>query len=100
MTRLAVREQQVVAKRASYIGTKAFSYRILVRFNPVRGFGGSAFTDSIMLEYDPWVEVTGDDLFRLLVREMVHDWAVMQSSGIRRLADESTWYLPLYLEIS
>lgn len=54
-------------------------YRIFVRnAAPAKGYGGSAFLRSYMLEYDETIDnVTEDDLCRLLTHEMVHNWPHM-----------------------
>jgi hypothetical protein len=66
------------------------SYRIFVRFNPYRGFGGNGYLRSFVLEYDPYVVIDEDYLLYTLAHEMVHNWPLIQESEDDSV--EGAWY--------
>ncbi|CAJ0548353.1 Ff.00g019660.m01.CDS01 [Fusarium sp. VM40] len=65
-------------------------YRIFVRNTlPAKGFGGTEFTRSYMMEYDDQIdERTETDLTLLLTHEMVHNWPSMGKAADEEGADE------------
>lgn len=82
---------ELFEKMALFFEDTKDSYRIFLRFNPYRGFGGSGFLWSFVLEYDPYLIIDEDYLLYLLVHEMVHNWPIMEQepeSG----SEEGAWY--------
>lgn len=64
-------------------------YRIVIR-KSLRGFGGTAFERSFILEYDEAIMRTLDneDLFHLVAHEMVHNWPLLESAQ----ENAGAWY--------
>jgi len=77
---------------ASFFGDNELSYRIVIRFNPVRGFGGTAFTRSFILEYDAIIEVEDGEMLSTLAHEMVHNWPRMEGGSGAHAEGESAWF--------
>ena len=72
-------------------------YRVFVRnASPARGFGGTAFVRSYMLEYDAAItSVSEDEIFLLLAHEMVHNWPLLgkkADAGGSAEDIENNWY--------
>jgi hypothetical protein len=78
-------------RMASFFKDTQRSYRIFIRFNPYRGFGGNGFVRSFVLEYDPYVTIDPDDLLYLLAHEMVHNWPLMEQES-KGDSEEGAWY--------
>jgi len=75
--------------------SKENPYRIFIRRSmPARGFGGSAFQRSYVLEYDTYIdEVSEAELLFLLVHEMVHNWLLMDNETNSPGGDDNAWYI-------
>jgi len=70
---IAKEVESVLTKMALFFEDTELSYRVVVRFNPVHGFGGDAFLRSFILEYDPFIELADGEMLSLLLHEMVHN---------------------------
>ena len=79
-------------KMAPFFKDTKDSYRVFLRFNPYRGFGGSGFLRSFVLEYDPYLIIDEDDLLCLLTHEMVHNWPLMEQES-EGDSEEGAWYV-------
>jgi predicted metalloprotease with PDZ domain len=89
---IAKEVESAFTKMAQFFEDTELSYRVFVRFNPERGFGGGAFLRSFILEYDPFVELADGEMLSLLVHDMVHNWPHIEGSAHKITQDESTWY--------
>lgn len=79
------------AKMAQFFKDTEESYRIFVRFNPYRGFGGNGFLRSFVLEYDPYQTIEEDVLLYIFAHEMVHNWPLMEQEA-EGDSEEGAWY--------
>jgi hypothetical protein len=82
--------EKIFGKMAPLFEDTEDSYRIFVRFNPYRGFGGNGYLRSFVLEYDPYVVIDEDYLLYTLAHEMVHNWILIQESEDDSV--EGAWY--------
>lgn len=82
--------EKIFVKMASLFEDTEDSYRIFVRFNPYRGFGGNGYFRSFVLEYDPFLVIDEDYLLYTLAHEMVHNWPMIQESENDSV--EGAWY--------
>jgi predicted metalloprotease with PDZ domain len=89
---IAKEVESVLTKMALIFEDTELSYRVVVRFNPVRGFGGGAFLRSFILEYDPFIELADGEMLSLLLHEMVHNWPCMEGPAHEVTQYEATWY--------
>jgi len=99
-TALAENISKLFPKMASYFDQIGSTYRVFLRESP-RGYGGSAFQWSFILEWDHGVRIgrseddkTGreDDLYFLISHEMVHNWPTMEGPADGSEDANSTWY--------
>jgi hypothetical protein len=78
-------------KMAPFFEDTEDSYKIFLRINPYRGFGGTAFLQCYVLEYDPYVVIDEDSFLTFLAHEMVHNWPQMEQESEGDSA-EGAWY--------
>ena len=64
------------------------SYKIFLRFNPVKGFGGTGMLRSFVLEYDLITKPTAESILYLLTHEMIHNWPLMSAKDGEAIARE------------
>lgn len=83
--------EKLFGKMALFFEDKDESYRIFLRFNPYRGYGGTGFSRSFVLEYDPYVVIDEDDLLFLFTHEMVHNWPLLEQLSDGH-SEEGSWY--------
>jgi hypothetical protein len=90
--KLAEETKELFIGMAPFFEDTEDSYRVFIRFNQKRGFGGTGLYRSFVMEYDPWEEF--DDLYLtfLLAHEMVHNWALMEM-GDKREDEEGGFYV-------
>lgn len=80
---------------ALFFDDKRLNYRIFIRHTP-RGYGGTAFAQSFILEYDDDTlqRISKAAMFDLLAHEMVHNWLLIDTTpGVDDAIDGLTaWY--------
>jgi predicted metalloprotease with PDZ domain len=94
--KLAKSLQDLYARMSDFFKDSETSYRIYARRRPFRGFGGSTFTRSFILEFSDGKaeeEIDEEELFYLLSHEMVHNWPRMEGPGKFIKEDEGTWFV-------
>lgn len=91
-TELARVTEKTFTHMASFFGDNELFYRIVIRFNPIRGFGGTAFTRSFILEYDAIIVVEDGEIFSTLAHEMVHNRPRMEGGSSTDAEGETIWF--------
>ena len=84
----------------NYFDQQSDTYRVFLRESP-RGYGGSAFEWSFMIEWDKAVQIgrgpddpesQADDLYFLVAHEMAHNWPTMQGPPGNQEDANTTWF--------
>jgi predicted metalloprotease with PDZ domain len=99
-TALAESISKLFPQLAEYFEQTGSTYRVFLRKSP-RGYGGSAFQWSFILEWDHGVRIgrseddkmgQEDDLYFLISHDMVHNWPTMEGPADGAEDRNSTWY--------
>ncbi|KAL7917022.1 peptidase M61 domain-containing protein [Trichoderma austrokoningii] len=83
--------EEMYARMAQMFEEESGSYRVFIR-RSIRGYGGTGFSASYMLEYDDSVEKEEDvDAIRqVFAHEMVHSFALIDAE---ENGDDNSWYI-------
>ena len=79
VTSLAFAVEALFGHMAPFFNDSQSTYRVFIRHSP-RGYGGTAFEQSFILEYDDQTSqhVSHKMLFDVLAHEMVHNWLTLE----------------------
>lgn len=56
------------------------------------GSGGTAFSQTSIVEYDAAAESTFEDYFHIVAHEMIHNWPLMTECSSRNILDNVLWF--------
>lgn len=81
---------QLYTPMARLFGDTEGSYRVFMR-NVFRGYGGTGYLDSFVLEYDAEsADLPDDDIINLFAHEMVHSFAFMDAEDD---GEQNSWFI-------
>jgi hypothetical protein len=84
---LGTRIRSLYATMSQFFGDTTSTYRVFIRQNPYKGWGGTALAHSFMIGYNPAEKPSIDDLQGLLSHEMTHIWPALEGEH-----GDTAWY--------